>query len=392
MIKDKTTWFGKLLNILDILVIIICLVSIVLFIYLKWLAPEKVTEMVTYMSPLETTDGRECVVKVSYYENKDKSGEELFEVKLSGYTDTNAKEITSFGVQIIGDFKKLAQLNDCSKVSQTGFLGVATKVDIYYSFLGSFYGISLGRDNSNAGKLFFYSETDNLSYKNVDTSFDDFGYIRLKYEDKVYAFQFGYENNISSQFLWQKNYRINSFSSFVKNLYEKVKTTPTGQFNTTFGFKDMFKVYEYKNNQYENITNQDDVYNYCYVDVTHYTTGAKTANDSIFSQVKYSTNWTYGDASLLDEHFSDKSIYYLSQNDCKFEYDNTLNKHLFDITDNCYNSYKNKKQNYELIIDLDYLNSINIAFGGVKQTNRLSELGITKYYTKTGDILQEVVL
>lgn len=379
--QNKTSWFGKLLNILDILVIILCIASILMFIYLKWLAPEKKTEMVTYMSPLETTDGRECVVKVTYYENKDKSGEELFEVQLSGYTDTNAKEITSFGVQIIGDYKKLVVVEATRQ--NKNWLFFSTDEDKYDTFLFP--------SNEQQGRLCFYSQIDGYSYKNVDTAFDDFGFIRLKVDDKVYGFSFGCEID-SWNDLWVKKHHVSSLSSFIYNLREKVKTIPIGHTYQTFGFKDMFKVYEYKNNQYENITNQDDIYNYCYIDVTHYTTGAKTANDSVFSQVKYSTNWTYGDASLLDEHFSDKSIYYLSQNDCKFEYDNTLNKHLFDITDNCYNTYKNKKQNYELIIDLDYLNSINVVFGGVKQKNRLSELGITKYYTKTGDTLQEVAL
>lgn len=389
MIKDKTTWFGKLLNILDILVIIICIVSIVLFIYLKRLAPEKKTELVTNMGPLENVDGKVCVVQVSYYENKDKSGEELFEIKLTGYTDTNAKEITSFGVQIIGDFNELNHDDKFRFTTKTWWITVIpTESKQIYTFLGN----GLGHKNENQGKLCFYKETDNLSYRNVDTAFDDLGTIRLQIDGKIYRFSFD-SDVASSELEWPATrlYR-SSLSLFVKNLYENVKTTPIGHYYRTFEFKNMFKVEEFKNNQYENITNQDDVYNYCYVDVTHYTTGAKTANDSIFSQVKYSTNWTYGDASLLDEHFSDKSIYYLSQNDCKFEYDNTLNKHLFDITDNCYNAYKNKKQNYELIIDLDYLNSINVAFGGVKQTNRLSKLGITKYYTKTGDTLQEVAL
>lgn len=374
-------FLSGLISVLYIIVMIICLASIGMFVYLKWLAPEKHTEMVIYMNPLETADGKVCVVQASYYENKDKSGEELFEVKISGYTDTNAKEIVSFGVQIVGDINKLTKV-EVARVSKTGFLGFTTEMEYYQSIL----------NKKNDDKLCFYTTSDNLTYKNVDTAFNDFGYIRLKYEDKIYAFDFGAKKNDRRNLLWIKNSDVSSLSGFIFNIYEKVKTVPVGHFYRTFEFKNMFTAMEYKNNQYNDITNQDEVFNYCYIDVNHYTSGAKTATDSIFNQVKYNTNWTINGASLLDEHFSDKSIYYLSQNDCKFTYDETINKHKFDISERCYDAYKNKKLNYILVLDLDYLESINVVLGDIKQNSLLSKLGVTKYYTKSGDVLTEVTL
>ena len=369
------TFFGKLLNILDIVILILCIVSIGLFIYLKWLAPDKYTEMVTYMGVLENVDNKVCAVNVSYYENKDGSGEELFEIKLSGYTDTNAKEITSFGVQVLGDFKKLASYE--TKRINKKWLFFETDRDYYTTILDF---------NRNSKNLCFYSETDDLSYKNVDTSFDDFGFIRLKINDKIYAFCFGCEIRTESS-LGVTSRAISSFSSFILNMHEKVKSLPVGHSYTTFGFKNMFKVMEFKDNQYNDITNQDDVFNYCYVNVNHYTTGAKTANDSVFKNIQYNTNWSINGASLLDGHFSDKSTYCLTEKDCVFKYDETLNKHLFDINDNCYKNYiKKKNLNYELVLDLDYLTSVDIIFGGVSSNNRLKELGITKYYiTSNGE-------
>ena len=373
---------------LDILLIVICIISIGMFIYLRFLAPEKKTEMVTYINEVENVDGKKCVVQVVYYENKDKSGEELLEVKLTGYTDTEAKELASFGIQVIGDFNKLSYKNDCKYVSKTWGI-FATEVKEYYSFLGD----GLGKKNEQQGRLCFYSETDDLSYKNVDSPFDDAGSIRLKIDDKMYRFSFDCDVAKSEQKLWTSFLSRSSLSLFVKNVYEKIKTVPVGNSKQTFGFKNMFKVEEFKNNQWENITNQDDVFNYCYMDFTHYTQGAQTARDSLFKQVKYNTNWTINGSSLLDEHFSDKSIYYLDENDCCFKYNSITNKHEFDITDNFYNKFKDKKNiNYKLIIDLDYLKSIEVVFGGVKESNRLNELGITKYYTKTGDTLTEVII
>lgn len=369
------------ISVLYILVMIVCILSMAFFAYLKWLAPDKLTELVTHMNPLETTDGRVCVIQTSLYENTDGTGEEVFDVKISGYTDTTAKEITSFGVQVIGGVDKLVK-TDAYRVSKTGFLGVPTEVEHYSSVFSK----------SNANKLSFYTTTDNLTYKNVDKEFDDFGYIRLNVNDKIYAFSFGAKQQEISKILWETDIQVSSLSNLILNLYEKTKTTPVGRFSRTFEFQNMFKALEFKNNKYEDVSNQDAIFNYCYIDVNHYTTGAKTASDSLFGQIKYDNNWTIDGASLLDGHFADKSTYYLTEKDCKFIYDETTNKHYFDLTDNCYNFYKDKKLNYKLVLDLDYLQSINVAFGGVKESNRLSQLGITKYFTKSGKDITEVDL
>mgnify|MGYP004522806527 CR=1 FL=1 len=382
-------FLSGLISVLYIIVMIICLASMGMFVYLKWLAPEKKTELVSNMGPLENVDGKVCVAQVSYYENKDNSGEELFEVKLTGYSDTNAKEIVSFGIQIIGDFNKLNYDDSFRYTSKKWWITVIpTETKQIYTFLSG----GLGQKNEKQGKLCFYSETDNLSYKNVDTPFDDLGAIRLQIDGKIYRFSFDCNVSKSEQELFITRLYRSSLSLFVQNIYEKVKTIPIGHFYRTFEFKNMFKVEEFKNNQYENITNQDEVFNYCYIDVNHYTSGAKTATDSIFNQVKYNTNWTINGASLLDGHFSDKSIYYLSQNDCKFTYDETINKHKFDISERCYDTYKKEKLNYILVLDLDYLQSINVVLGDIKQNSLLSKLGVTKYYTKSGDVLTEVTL
>ena len=369
-------------SVLYILVMIVCILSMAFFAYLKWLAPDKLTELVTHMNPLETTDGRVCVIQTSLYENTDGTGEEVFDVKISGYTDTTAKEITSFGVQIVGDINEIARHN-LWRETKTGFLGFATEGQWYLSIL----------TKDNIKKLSFYTSTDGLTYKNVDGQFNDFGYIRLKIDDKIYAFALGANRGKGdSAFLWQTNYQVSSLSRLILDLYEKTKTTPVGRFSRTFEFQNMFKALEFKNNKYEDVSNQDAIFNYCYIDVNHYTTGAKTASDSLFGQIKYDNNWTIDGASLLDGHFADKSTYYLTEKDCKFIYDETTNKHYFDLTDNCYNFYKDKKLNYKLVLDLDYLQSINVAFGGVKESNRLSQLGITKYFTKSGKDITEVDL
>ena len=379
---------GKnILEIILIIYLIFCVIASAFWIYRKYFAPEIKTEMQTYLNEIEDTNGKRCIVQAVYYENKDNSGVELLDVKLSGYSDTKSKNIVSFGVQIIGDFEKLKQTDELSQVVGRGFLGIATTINRSYSFIGD----ELGQQNANSGMLCFYEESDNLNYKAVDSAFDDFGSILVKINDVNYRFCLGYARD-EMQFLWENHRWTSSLSEFVKSIYEKIGSCPVGQSKHTFGFKDMFKVMKEENNEFVNITNQDDIYNYCYVDFTHYTSGAKTANDSLFKQIQYNTNYVYLNNSLLDEHFSDESIYYLTEQNCTFTYNSTTNQHDFDISSATYNEYKNKNLNYKLVIDKDYLDSINVVLGNLKSNSNLVRHGLTKYYIKENGVITGVTV
>lgn len=384
--KEEKNNISGFFKFIDLLIIIFSLIGISLFVYLRFLAPEKKTEMVTHINEVEDVNGKKCVVQVVYYENKDGSGEELLEVKLNGYSDTNGNEIVSFGVQILGNSATIEQ-GVCTKKNKSVLFGAITTDDTrYYSFLVQkvFEYDDECPDNikENLKRISVYSESDNLSYKNVDAPFDDFGFIRVEIDGKMYRFSFGYEYETVSDLILTSHY-LSTFSSFVMNIKEKIATVPVGKSKQTFGFKNMFKVEEFKNNQWENITNQDDIFNYCYMDFTHYTSGAKTARDSLFKQIQYNTNWSIQGASLLDDHFGDEPIHYLSENDCKFTFNQTTNKHDFDITENCYNNYKDKKDlNLVLILDESYLTKIPVVIGKLKENSLLKKLGVTKYYIK----------
>lgn len=373
------------------LILLVLTISIGLWVYVKFFAPDSFTELVVNLGTIEDTNGKKAIIEVACYENKDKSGIELLDVKFNGYSDINAKNIVSFGVQVVGGVNNLASINDAKTHTKTinflGILPVAIDTAHHYSFLSG----KLGKENEKKGKLSFYQESDNLNYANVNTAFDDFGYIRVEIEDKIYALQLGCVRD-SYKILWENQHNTSSLSEFIKDIEKQVKSCPIGETAKTFSYKDMFKVLEYKNGKFEDITNQDEVYNYIYIDFKHYTTGAKTAQDSLFKQIQYNTNFIYGNSSPLDVHFSDKELHYLNNNDLHFIYDETKGCHLLDVTEECYKYYKDKELNLIISIDKDYLKINNVIYGGINENGLIKELNITSIYVTENGVKSEVAL
>lgn len=383
--------FNTIGKILGYTILLLFIAVIGFWVYLNFFAPDSFTELTVNLGTIEDTNGKRAIVQVVYYENIDGSGVELLDVKLSGYSDTNANNIVSFGVQVIGGIENLEVCEKAYQIVERGFLGIPTKVNNSYTFIGYNGDEPIGEKNHEAGKLCFYEESDNLNYANVNTAFDDFGYIRVEIEDKVYALRFGYPRE-SEHFLWREDNLSSSLSEFVKDLETQVKSCPIGHTAKTFGYKDMFQLFEIKNGKFEDVANQDEVYNYIYVDFTHYQTGAKTAQDSLFKQIQYNTNYVVESGNMLNEHFSDKATDYLSYNDLSFSYSEEKQGHLLDVTQNCYDYYQNQNKSLILEIDVDYLKSIDISFVGVKENSLLEKLNITSIYVVENGVKSEVVL
>ncbi len=341
----------------------------VLWVYFKFFAPDSYTELVVNASTIETVDDKRAICQVVYYENVDGSGVELLDVKFNSYSDLNKTNISSFGVQIVGSINDLQSNNNAVYVAEHGFLGLATEFHYYFSFFSK---------TVNSEKLYFYQESDNLNYTNVTSSFDDFGYIRVDINDSMYALKPGVKRSESS-FLWETYHTVSSFSDFIVAVHDIVKSCPVGNFAKTFIFKDMFKLYEVQNGKYVDVSNQDNIFTNMYIDVTHYTTGAKTAKDSIFNIIKYDTNFTVSGSSLLDEHFSDENLYKLTENDFYFVYDETVPGHKGFLKTECKNYLlENNIKKLYIVIDKDFLTSIDCMYLGLYSSG-FEEFNIVDY-------------
>jgi len=387
---EDTKKKGKnVLEIILIIYLILCVVCSAYWVYRKYFAPETTTDFTSHVGVLEDVNGKRCAVEVVYYENRDNSGVELLDVKLNGYSDINNKNIVSFGIQIVGDFNNLKQAEDFHKVTKKGpLLGWFNfEGNYYYSFISGDYG----KQNAESGMLNFYEEVDGFNYASLNRAFNDFGDINIDLNNVNYKFKLGYKRS-SSQFLTETRYRVSSLSEFIKTLYVALKGQSSGHKYTEFKFDNMFQVMQEQNGVYEDISTQDSVYNYFYIDINHYTSGAKSANDSLFKQIQHNTNYVYLNNSLLDEHFRDENTYYLTERNCTFTYNSTTHQHDFDISTASYNEYKNKNLNYKLVIDKDYLDSINVVLGNLKSNSNLARLGITKYYIKENGVITGVTI
>lgn len=384
---------GKIKVGLDIFLtiyLIICIIFSGLWIYIKFFAPKTNTEMITYLSTLQDVNGNEkTIVQANLYENKNGDGISLFEVKLSGYSDKDGTDIISFGIQVVGDFSEL-KTTWVEYVAESGFLGIPTRKNKYYTFLSTWYGESYGETNEKNGLLYFYEETDGLNYVNVNSAFNDFGFIRVKIDDKAYKLCLGIATDTNKNEWFADIYQVSSFSMFINDIYQQISSLPFGSHKKTFGYKNMFCVMEEKDGKYENITNQDEIFNYFQIEFNHYKEGATTARDSIFQSIQYNPSFAINGASLLDEYFFNKTYCVLTEQNCIFRYNFDTNKYDIDLNDESYNYYKDKKQNYILIFDQTVLKDKNLSgkLGKIQENSLLSELGITTYkYKSTGGVL-----
>lgn len=370
-----------LLNALITILLIFFLLADIYWIYLKYFAPDSFTELVVNASTVEDTNGKHAVCQVKYYENADNTGIELLEVQFTGYTDTTQTNISSFGVQIVGSINDLKATNNFKKTTKKNFLNMALAQNRYYTFISNLSNkkYQYGQMNFDAGKLCFYKESDNLNYANVDTAFDDFGYIRFSIDDTIYALQPGVVYS-SYKEVWTTCYKVSSLSEFILNMQEIASSCPVGHSAKTFIFKDMFRLFEYKNGKYEEVSLQDNIFTNLFIDFEHYTTGATTANDSMFKMIQYNTNYTINGSSLLDEHFSDKALYKLTEQDFVFNYSEETSGHVGTLNDSCYNYLvKNNIKNLHIVIDKDYLTSIGCVYTGLSKTY-LEAFNIAGYY------------
>lgn len=370
-----------ILSATGILLFFILLASIGLWVYVKFIAPDSFKETTIYANQVEDTNGKKAICEVVAYDNADGSGIQLLDIKLNYYSDFNATNVVASGIQIIDGTKNLKSDHPSEIVK----FFVSTKN--YDNFIAG----EVGKQNYNNQKLCFYEANDKLSYAGVNNKFDNFGLIRVEIEGKIYALKFGKEISANTP-LWMRDSYVSSLSLFAKQLEEIVMSMPVGQDEQTIKFEDMFEIYEFTGNKYELVSNTDLVTSYLYIDFTHYTTGAKTAQDSVFGQIQYNTNFVVDGANALDEHFSDKAIFNIDEQYLEFIFNEEKQAHYFDLQEKSYNYLKDKNLNIELTIDLDYLKENNIAFGGVVENSKLKTLGVTSYFTISNGVKSEVQL
>lgn len=364
----------KTLKVIATIYLVVCIVAIGLWVYLKFFKPKSFTNSAIYANTVEDVNGKKPVMEINSYNN-------LFEVKFNYYTDYKSTDVISSGIQIL-DYENLKSED------------VWNANVIHSRFTFSYMTGNCGKDNYLNKRLCFYEESDNISFKGINNTLQEYGCFKIEINGESYALQLGREISIQKGAFGITSGYKSSLSSLIQKMYEIYHSGKyqSGTHYTTFPFKDYFDVYKFNGTEYKII--ESDIFDtYIYTKFTNYTEDAKTAKDSIFGQVQYNTNWTNGTQdNLLNDHFSDKAYFILTEQNCKFSFDETLGKHIADINEKSFNEYKNKKQNYTIVFDLDYLNNAEIVFGGVNKNGHIKDLNITSYFTLSNGILTEVAV
>lgn len=372
MSKTKNGWMVAF-NVILTIYLILCIVAGAVWIYFKFFKPDSFTESSIYANEVEDVNGKKTVMEINSYNN-------LFEIKFNYYSDYNSTDVIGSGIQIL-NYEDLR----ADEIRTDGW-----HWSRWYSFLSG----PNGQYNYDSKNLCFYQESDGLSYTGISDGSDEFGCLKIEIDGISYALKLGRVMNVEEGLLWTTISTKSSLSLLIKNMYEIYHNGKfqSGTYYLTFPFKDYFDVYKFDGKKYELI--ETDIFDtYIYTKFTNYNEDAKTAKDSIFGQVQYNSNWVKDKSqSLLNEYFSDSTIFKLTEQNCKFTFDETVNKHIADINDKTYNEYKDKKQNYTIVFDLDYLNTTDILFGGVNKDGRIKDLNITSYYTLSNGVLTEVTL
>ncbi len=368
---------NKILTILKVIIsiyLLICVAAIGAWVYLKYFAPKRFTNSAIYANFVEDENGKKPVMEINSYNN-------LFELKFNYYTDFNSTDVISAGVQIL-DFNNLK-----SDLYMGGDL-------LHQEYTFSYIFGSKGKDNFNSKRLCIYEESDGLSYATINKEYEEYGCIKIEIDGSSYALQLGRDIYVKNYAFGLSSKQKSSLSLLLKQMFEVYHngTYKSGTYELTFPFKDYFDVYKFDGKKYEKI--ESDIFDtYIYTKFTNYNEDAKTAKDSIFGQVQYNSNWTSGTQdNLLNEHFRDKNYFILTEQNCKFTFDESQAKHFADINDTSFNEFKDKTQNYTIVFDLDYLEDVGVIFGGVNKNGHVKDLNITSYFTLKNGVLTEVQL
>lgn len=376
---------SKLLTILKVIIsiyLVLCTVAIGLWVYLKFFKPDSFTNSAIYANTVEDINGKKSVMEINSYNN-------LFEVKFNYYTDYNSTDVIGSGVQIL-DFDNLKYKSNYT-VETAGESAIWNWANARRIF--TYMADDIGEANYESKRLCFYEESDNISYAGINNTLEEFGCFKIEIDGTSYALKLGKVSNLKT-YLWGAFSEADrtSLSLLLRELYEICHsgTYRSGTFYFTINLQDYFDIFKFDGKEYKII--ESDVFDtYVYVKLTNYTEDAKTAKDSIFGQVQYNTNWTNGTQdNLLNDHFSDKNYFILTEQNCKFTFDETEAKHIADINETSFSEYKDKNQNYTIVFDLDYLDELGIIFGGINKDGHIKDLNITSYFTLKDGVLTEV--
>ena len=236
----------------------------------------------TNMSTLDT-EVEQYIFEMQYFENSDKSGIEMFELKISAYTGINKNKVYSYGVQLV------------------------SPKDITYTFkqIDDDFNILGWRNFDYLTYVFDFGDTQ-ITYFNTDSNGDTASYAAtvalnennnpyvIDIDSKMYAFDFNkaylYSQDKSFFGLDQRKYYVSNFEYFLYKMYNSMSNISQGQGvydNLNVGLNDVFNIYEYNDatGKFDILTELGYSAEFMGVKITYIERGARMHSDSMFGQI-----------------------------------------------------------------------------------------------------------
>ncbi len=413
--------------ILAVIIGLACLIIDAWFLYIKLHGETKMTSVTVNMNELKLADGStKEIIQIKHKRNKNRSGIELFEIKLNYLTNENKDAFFSQGLQYAGNSLNSAIVwKDFDYISKT-----AGNWDYKFNqYKLQEVSRFLWKGNYYASYFSPFTDTKKYEYQ----SFNDFATIGSTNPitpSSYFTLQLGGTNEIIYMQLKGDNYatinkathlitadqeesigyksREGTFESdyitifndynmdyFAYTLYQSISTLPSGtKGKFVFEFGNIFKYFLAENGFVGNEIQTEDstkvinnIKSYYTISVEVYDDGAKNANDSMFGVIKndptFSIKPSYGDSgnyfagtSILDCDIYDFDLVRIDEIYCALK----LKKEFL----SAYEKYA-KDIKLNIVIDTSILKAQGLDYAGFA-----TDSGLDNFTILNTTILQEV--
>lgn len=418
---------------LGAILFVICLVIDIWYGYILLFGKEKVVSKTFNVSTLTLADGTTTnIFEVEYFANKDNSGYEAFEIKLTNYMDESRESTFIQGLQYIANSTtssidiQLAHNDVWVSDKPYKVKGHLWWEDKYYYCYNSYV------PTANTDVFNYMSADDEMYLRstnpiNMETRYKiqigediylmQFKGIALKDEDLPNPLELGKlqkpytpteigtvrtKHKLTADDIYHTQYYTYDINLFVKSIYDAVKTATLGtNDDITFEWGNWFNYYKFNpdENAYEenptDYTNvkivSGDIKSYYSIRVKTHEYGLSNAKDSLFGSVLGNRNFSLNNDYSAGDYFIGRTVV-----DCdisSFDFvtvdENNVALKLNNSFTNYYILYKDSIV-LSVVIDLDLLESLGYTFVGFTADNGLDKFNIYECYTTSqGEIVED---
>lgn len=383
----------NILIIIAAIIVAICLVIDVWFIYIKLLGPQKIIST-TYIVGMQEAENEtsEPFIEIKYHSNENNNGYECLDIKYNFLLDEEKSSLYSQGIQYVANSQKQSKnfnfefyADPSSKQSSPYKKLFGLPIRKFYYAFGTF-------DSTNNYTKREYQSIDNYETTTLSTNpISTNSSFKLEIDNDIYMVKFRGNKDLTSTdvsdekkqdylnktYITQESFDVlsNIFTldfadyhylydvNFLnKSLFESLESVKSGTTQTiVYDFPDIFDYYKYnkETQQYSEEREKDtsklqtEIRNFYQIKVTVSKDGIQKSSESLFNSVNGNSTFNLTGDYSKNQFFVGRSIIYATLNDFKLV-DNQDKTYSIKLNENFINKYEKNKDNIYLSLYLDY--------------------------------------